>query len=283
MSLGALRNSTQELALESDWELWRFYVSSSSCAVCSFDVLVILIKSKRYFQTSSGSIAYWISDNVRTDQPWLVFLPGFTADHRLFDRQVSHFEGSANMLVWDASSHGESRPFALDWTLDDKARWLKGILDAEGVSDPVLVGQSMGGYVSQVFMDLFLGTVKGFISIDSCLLQRSYYQGWELWSFRHTKAIFMAFLWKMLVNLGLKGNATSSYGQAVMREMMQDYDKRECRELSAHGFKVLAQAVEVDRAYELDCPVFLICGEEDGAGSAKRYNREWSKRTPFIG
>ncbi|WP_165062092.1 alpha/beta fold hydrolase [Adlercreutzia sp. ZJ154] len=233
---------------------------------------------KRYFQTPSGAIAYWISDNVCPEQPWIVFLPGLTADHRLFGRQVSNFAKSMNLLVWDAPSHGQSRPFALNWSLDDKALWLKEILDNERVSNPVLVGQSMGGYVSQAFMDLFPCVAKGFVSIDSCPLQRSYYQGWELWSLKHTKAMFMAFPWKMLVDLGSKGNATSSYGQELMREMMQDYDKCEYCELSAHGFKVLAQAVETNRAYEPDCPVLLICGEEDGAGSAKRYNREWSKR-----
>ena len=59
---------------------------------------------------------------------------------------------------------------------------------------------------------------------------------------------------------------------------MLDYRKREYCELSAHGFRVLADAVEVERPYEIDCPARLICGEEDKAGSAKRYNREWERR-----
>lgn len=66
-----------------------------------------------------------------------------------------------------------------------------------------------------------------------------------------------------------------------MRTMMRDYDKREYCKLSAHGFKTLAQAIEADRAYEPDCPILLICGTKDGAGSAKRYNRAWSERTGF--
>ena len=27
------------------------------------------------------------------------------------------------------------------------------------------------------------------------------------------------------------------------------------------------------------CPAVLICGEKDAAGSSKRYNRAWTKRT----
>lgn len=54
-------------------------------------------------------------------QPWLVFLPGLTADHRLFEKQVEHFIDKARLFVWDPPSHGESRPFALTWTMDDLA------------------------------------------------------------------------------------------------------------------------------------------------------------------
>ena len=77
---------------------------------------------KRTFRTPQGDIAYWVSRKGRPDKPWLVFLPGLTADHRLFNPQIAAFESKANLLVWDAPSHGESRPFELAWTLDDLAR-----------------------------------------------------------------------------------------------------------------------------------------------------------------
>ena len=49
----------------------------------------------------------------------------------------------------------------------DKARWLDKILTAEGFAAPVLVGQSMGGYVAQAYAQLFPEKLKGFVSIDS--------------------------------------------------------------------------------------------------------------------
>lgn len=226
-----------------------------------------------------SGIAYWVSDCADASKPWLVFLPGLTADHRLFDKQVEYFAGKANVLVWDPPSHGVSRPFALDWTLDDKARWLREIFDAEGVESPVLVGQSMGGYLSQVFTELYPGHAAGFVSIDSCPLQRSYYAGWELAALKHTKLMYLSIPWSMLVRLGSIGCATSDYGQRLMGEMMNSFGKREYCELAAWGYGALARAIETDRPYEPCCPVLIICGEKDGAGSAKRYNREWEKRT----
>ena len=84
------------------------------------------------FTTGSRTVCYWIDDSAG-DAPWLVFLPGLTADHTLFDAQMAHFSGAANCLVWDAPAHGASRPYPLDFSMDDYARILRAILQAEGI------------------------------------------------------------------------------------------------------------------------------------------------------
>ena len=110
--------------------------------------------NERSYTTDKGAIRYWISDPMPGAKT-LVFLPGLTADHHLFDKQVEFFEPRCNVFVWDAPGHAASRPFELSFSLADKARWLHEILAVEGVDQPVLVGQSMGGYVSQAFMQCF--------------------------------------------------------------------------------------------------------------------------------
>ena len=49
--------------------------------------------------------------------------------------------------------------------------------------------------------------------------------------------------------------------------------------ISGHGFRILAEAMEADLPYRLQCPALLICGEKDHAGSCIRYNKAWHKRT----
>lgn len=117
-------------------------------------------------ETLHGAIRYWTTPSVE-GAPCLVFLPGLTADSRLFEKQLSYFAGRMNCLVWDPPSHGESRPFDLEWSLDDMARWLRDILAAKGIDRSVLVGQSMGGFLSQVYLELFPGQASGFVAIDS--------------------------------------------------------------------------------------------------------------------
>lgn len=232
---------------------------------------------EQVFQTGMGAIHYW-TGGPGAGAAWLVFLPGLTADHRLFDKQVEEFEPKFNCLVWDAPAHGASRPFALKFSMDDLADWLHAILEREGARHPVLVGQSMGGYISQVYMERYPKTVSGFVSIDSCSLKRKYYTGMELYLLKHTEGMYLAFPWKLLVRVGTNGTAASEYGRALMKYFMESYEKREYCALADHGFRIVAQSVEAGRAYDISCPALLICGEKDGAGSARRYNRAWTKQ-----
>ena len=135
------------------------------------------------FNTGKGIVHYWTSrcsSALVRNAPWLVFLPGLTADHTLFDGQIDYFAGKCNVFVWDAPAHGLSRPYPLDFSMDDYARILHTILQAEDIQRPVLVGQSLGGYVAQAYMDLFPDCVSGFISLDSAPLKKNIIQNGKL-------------------------------------------------------------------------------------------------------
>lgn len=231
---------------------------------------------EKTFRTEYGTIYYWVSQ-VDDSKPWLVFLPGLTADHRLFDMQIREFEGKYNCLTWDAPGHAASRPFELDFTLEDKAIFLHGIFQQENVRRPVLIGQSMGGYVSQMYMEKYPDDAAGFISIDSCPIKRQYYSWWELALLRRTYWMYMSIPWKLLVKWGIAGTTVTEYGRGLMKSFIACYDKKEYCTLADHGYKMLADAVNAGYTYDINCPVLLICGERDMAGSAKRYNEQWVK------
>lgn len=233
--------------------------------------------TERTYETTKGKIHYWVSGDTMACQPALIFLPGLTADHRLFERQIDYFAGKYNVLVWDAPGHGASRPFELDFDLMDKARWLHEILAAEGITVPVIVGQSMGGYVGQAFAQLYPEELKGFVSIDSAPLQRRYVTGMEIWLLKRMEPVYRYYPWKSLLKLGSEGVATTEYGRKLMKEIMLTYagDQKWYAKLSGHGYRMLAEAMEADLPYEIRCPAMLICGEKDRAGSCIRYNRVW--------
>lgn len=232
--------------------------------------------TRNIHRTDFGNIHYWFEGSAKSDR-WLVFLPGLSADHHLFEKQIEYFRGKYNIFVWDAPGHGESRPFELSFALSDKARWLHEILEIENIDHPILIGQSMGGYVSQAYLELYPDSPKGFISIDSAPLQKKYMKNWEIWMLKHTKLLYSIYPWEKLKRDGAKGCAESEYGYGLMYDMMNVYSKKDYCNLVSHGYRILAEAIEKDLAYKINCPVLLICGEKDKAGYTRKYNKEWTK------
>ena len=139
----------------------------------------------------------------------------------------------------------------------------------------------MGGYVGQMYAQLFPEKLKGFVAIDSAPLQREYVTAAEIWLLKRMAPVYRHYPWKSLLKTGSNGVATSEYGRALMREMMMVYDGDQARyaAISGHGYRMLAEAMEAGLPYALQCPALLICGEKDRAGSCVRYNRAWHKNT----
>ena len=235
---------------------------------------------EKTYETPCGVVHYWVN-NRKESKPSLIFLPGLTADHRLFDRQIEYFENRYNVFVWDAPGHAASWPFSLSFSLADKARWLDEILDREDLQNRVIVGQAMGGYMGQAYGQLFPDKLKGFISIDSSPLQRQYYTKAELWLLKRMEPVYRCYPWRSLSKSGSEGVATSEYGRRLMRDIMMVYDGDQDRyaKLVGHGYRILAEAVEEDLPYRIPCPALLICGDKDRAGSTIRYNKAWHKQT----
>lgn len=236
---------------------------------------------EKIYNTRCGQIHYWTSDIIKENAVTYVFLPGLTADHRLFDKQIEYFEPYYNVFVWDAPAHAASWPFTFDFDLKDKAIWLDEILEKEGIDRPIIVGQSMGGYVGQMYAELFGEKLKGFVSIDSAPLQRKYVTAAEIWLLKRMEPVYRYYPWKSLLKTGTNGVATTEYGRKLMLDIMMVYDGDQERysKISGHGFKMLAEAMEEDLPYEINCPALLICGRKDHAGSCIRYNKAWHKNT----
>ena len=233
------------------------------------------------FPTECGEIHYWVSGAGTRRRPELVFLPGLTADHRLFEKQLEYFAGKYRMFVWDAPGHASSYPFRMTFSLEDKAKWLDQILEQEGFRDPVIVGQSMGGYLGQMYCQLFPGKIRGLISIDSAPLKREYFTAVEIWLLMRMEPVYRWYPWKTLLRQGTNGVAESEYGRSLMRSMMMTYDGDQKRyaELAGHGYRILAEAAETGYAFDIPCPALLICGTKDHAGSCIRYNRAWHRKS----
>jgi len=81
--------------------------------------------------------------------PPLVFSHGLLMDTSMWDAQVQALRGLYRCITWDERGHGQTGGAAEDFTYEDSADDLLGLLHSLGIARATLVGMSQGGYVSQ--------------------------------------------------------------------------------------------------------------------------------------
>lgn len=230
---------------------------------------------EKYVESIRGKTYYWISKHQQAI--CLCFLPGLTANHHLFDQQVSYFKGKYSILTWDAPAHGKSRPYT-DFTYSHLAEELKRILDTEDIKQVILIGQSAGGFVAQSFISRYPEMVKGLFTIGSCPYGTNYYSKSDLFWLKQTKWMFNLYPDKFLRSSIAKMCCTTNHGRKNMLEMLNDYSKTELCRLMYLGF---AGFIPEICDLNITCPVELSVGENDHTGKVMHYNKMWHEQRGF--
>lgn len=238
---------------------------------------------EKQFHTPQGTLVYW-TNSRKASQPNLVFLPGLTADHTLFQDQIAAFKDQWNIFVWDGPGHGKSRPFDLNLDLETIAGYLHDILVREGFTAPILLGQSLGGYISQAYMALYPGQVLGFVALDTGPLQKDSIPMAARLLLLNMRPIFQAYSWLGLKKAVQDNVSSTERGKKHMEAMMEDYGRRAYIDLSVQGFRWIGTSMAKYFRSPADCPTILIVGKKDKAGSVRLLNLFWNRRSrhPLI-
>lgn len=232
---------------------------------------------RKEWNSHRGRVVYWVSDEKKEGAKTLAFLPGLSAEHHLFDPQLDYFDEGYNCFTWDAPGHALSRPYAMDFSLEEIADALHKIFAQEGIHKPVLIGQSFGAYIGQMYMERYPGSLSGFVSIDSAPIQRGYYTNFDLWFLKHMEPMYK--LYPNLVKAVANSCSQTPEGRANMMDALSCYTKEALCRLTGQGYLCLHEAIVADRPYKIDCPGLLICGTKDKTGYVKQYNKRWNKQT----
>lgn len=230
---------------------------------------------EKYVSSERGNTYYWME---KRDSPFtLVFLPGLTANHHLFDHQTEVFSEQYSIVVWDAPAHGKSRPYR-NFSYHNAAEELKSILDAEGVTRAVLIGQSAGGFVAQSFYKKYADMVVGIFAIGTCPYNPSYYSRSDLFWLRQTKWMFRLYPDGILQKAMAKMCGSTEHARENMRKMLADYSKDELCKLMYIGFAgFIPEICEMN----IQCPMWLLVGEHDKTGKVMAYNKMCHKKEGF--
>jgi len=107
----------------------------------------------QYRDRGSGACIVLLHGYLETGSVWDTFVP------LLLDR--------FRVLVPDLPGHGKSGCWGEEHSMDELAEAVVAMLNAEGIDRALIVGHSMGGYVSMAFADLFPERMSGYVLFHS--------------------------------------------------------------------------------------------------------------------
>ncbi|GHJ37237.1 alpha/beta hydrolase [Streptomyces sp. TS71-3] len=99
--------------------------------------------------------------------PVLALIHGWACDRGDFDAVTDHLPGDHRVLAIDLAEHGESRSTRDVWTIEEFARDVAAVLEAESVDTCVVAGHSLGGAVAVEAGRLLPDTVSHVVALDA--------------------------------------------------------------------------------------------------------------------
>ncbi|VAZ91971.1 alpha/beta fold hydrolase [Mycobacterium pseudokansasii] len=216
-----------------------------------------------------ANIRYWITG--RLGAPLVVFSHGAVVDHRMWNPQLD-FAARYRIVTYDIRGHGlslASKAFCFSDAVDD----LLALLDAVGAVDAVLVGQSMGGNLSQEIAYQHPERVRALVlagcACNTWPLTRS-----ERWLARLVIPLIGLYPRPLLVREVARRSSVVPAVRRYIRDSATAMRPQQIRAVLASLFSGL----HPDPDYRTPMPELLIRGDQDRLGNFARVMPLWQQR-----
>jgi pimeloyl-ACP methyl ester carboxylesterase len=219
------------------------------------------------------SLHAWLAGPA--DAPLIVCTHGAGADHRMFDAQRAALTERYQVLTWDVRGHGRSRPMGAQFSLACATDDLVALLDAVGADAPALLGQSMGGNISQELVYRYPQRARALILID-CVCNTFPLTLLEWFGVWITPTLLRLYPRQTLLRQSANAVSRRPEVRQYLYEAMAAIPNDDLLAILVGTLGGLHD----DPDYRIPLPFLLLRGEQDRAGSIAKQAPRWAARDP---
>jgi 3-oxoadipate enol-lactonase len=225
-----------------------------------------------YLKTRQGEIYYDVIGPERA--PVVLFTHGAGLDGGMFGEQIKALSSQYRVVTWDMPGHGQSFQLADDLLYDKAAEYVIKILDAVQARSAVLVGQSLGSWVSQYAAASCPERVSAIISIGGTPMSYPFSR-WLILFYRLTPAMYAVLPESWMFRI-------TAQGKAVTPEARQYYEqtlRRMGKEQFCHVLRGMLREEQGIHAGPPTQPLLITFGEHE-LSMVKKISAKWHAMTP---
>ena len=195
----------------------------------------------------------------------LVFLHGFCESTKVWEEFVKPLEQKFRIILLDLPGFGENIQNIQSYSMESMADYVKQQLDELGVKKCILIGHSMGGYVSMAFAEKYEKMLSGL-----CLFHSSALPDTDEKKENRNKTI--EFVEKHGVDKFMQSFVEPLFFADNRKKLRHEIDlmieigKATPKESITGGLAAMRDRPDrTDVLKKIKCPVLFIFGKEDGA------------------
>ncbi|MFX1565104.1 MAG: alpha/beta fold hydrolase [Promethearchaeota archaeon] len=193
--------------------------------------------------------------------PPLVFIHGWAASHRFWKYQIPLFAQSNLVIAYDLRGHGDSEKPAHGYSIRDHIQDLESILATQQISNPVLIGHSLGGMIAlQATLDELVNP-RGLVLVGTSPHPVATFK-------RNLEFSLLQFLIRISRKRAAKFTEKALFAPDVNQELVEWVNAESMRTPTYVILEILQHVKDfnvVSRLSEIQVPALIITGEYESA------------------
>lgn len=194
----------------------------------------------------------------------VVLLHGFAEDGEIWSSQVNYLQERCRLIIPDLPGSGRSE-FTDDVSMEAMAEAVNAVVAEEKITDVIMIGHSMGGYVTLAYAEKFPNLVKAF-----GLFHSTAYADSEDKKAKRIKNItsIESHGSRKFLKQSVPGLFSSDFKDAhpeIVEQLIDRYKTFDLRSLAAYQQAIIQRTDKTDVLKRTSKPVLFIIGKHDNA------------------